>query len=466
MDPGEQPTRPTLLPLAAALITAGSIAMPASIAYALLRHRLLDINLVVSRSLVYGALMFIIGSVYFGSAAALGIVTGSRSQVTVAVLVTVGAILVFQPVRRRLDRWAAQLVYGRRLTGYDLLARFGEALEHAFDPGELAQNIASTVQEGLGLQWARVSLRFEAENGVRTEPIAAVGIALGDEAESEVVVDLEHIGDTIGIIECGPKVEGRFLKADHDLLASLGRQAALALHNGRLASELASRLDEIRYQAEELAASRARIVQAQDIERRRLERDIHDGVQQEIVSLVARLRLTRNQLRRDPELADATLAELQHEARLTLDSIRELARGIHPAVLTDKGLLPAIEARAGRVPVGVTIEAAPETRDLRYAEEVEATAYFFVTEALANALKHAAPTQIRVRLRQRESTLVVEVTDDGVGFRPAEVTGFGLTGMRDRVEAIRGRLRITTAPGSGTQVVAELPARPRSRFDA
>ncbi|MDP8930662.1 MAG: histidine kinase, partial [Actinomycetota bacterium] len=194
---------------------------------------------------------------------------------------------------------------------------------------------------------------------------------------------------------------------------------------------------------------------------RRIERDIHDGVQQEIVSLAAKLRLARNQLWRDPQLADSTLAELQHETKQTLESIRKLAQGIHPAVLTDKGLVEAIEVQAGRLPVGVTIETTPQPRGARFAPEVEAAGYFFVSEALANALKHASATRLVVRLLLHDQTLVVEVIDDGVGFVPADVDGSAVTGMRDRIESIGGRLRISSFLGVGTRVVAELPARRR-----
>jgi signal transduction histidine kinase len=153
-----------------------------------------------------------------------------------------------------------------------------------------------------------------------------------------------HGGERTGVIECGPKVEGSFTERDHELLATLARQAALGIHNARLAAELAARLDEIGRQAEELSASRARIVRAQDAERRRLERNLHDGVQQEIISLIAKLRLARNQLERDPGRAEATIAELQGEARQVLKDLRELAQGIHPAVLSDRGLLEAIRS--------------------------------------------------------------------------------------------------------------------------
>ncbi|MDP8928979.1 MAG: response regulator, partial [Actinomycetota bacterium] len=198
----------------------------------------------------------------------------------------------------------------------------------------------------------------------------------------------------------------------------------------------------------------------------RIERNIHDGIQQEIVALTARLSLARNQLRRDASLADTTLAQLQAEARQTLDNMRELAHGIHPPVLTDRGLLEAIEARAGRLPLGVTIEADATMRGARFPGAVEGAAYFLVSEAMANTLKHASAARVLVRLRLVEGGLQVEVCDDGVGFDSAAVKGSGLTGLRDRVEATGGILRIASTPGEGTRLTAASRCKPGSEAES
>jgi signal transduction histidine kinase len=240
---------------------------------ALFRYRLMDIDLVIRRSIVYGALWLVIGAAY------IGVATG---------------------LRRRLERLAGRAVFGERLSSYDLLSRFGETLESAFDVRQLAPRIATAVREGIGVRWARVSLQLT--DGL-VRPAGAAGIALEDHAVPEVAVLLTHGGELLGTIECGPKEDGRIRDEDLELLGTIARQAALGIHNGRLAAELSARLDEIRRQAAELTESRKRIVRAQDAERRRIERNIHDGVQQELVALVANLRLARNQLRRDPGLA-------------------------------------------------------------------------------------------------------------------------------------------------------------------
>jgi signal transduction histidine kinase len=423
--------------------------------FAMFRHRALDIDLVIRRSVMYGALWLLIGAAYVGVASALGIAAGERLPVAFAIVLTVAVTLLFQPVHRRLERLAVRLVYGERPSRYELLTRFGETLEHAFDVGELAPRIATAIRDGLDLRWARVFLYLRDD---ALEPAGSAGIGLEEAAEPTVVVPLAHGGERLGAIECGPKAEGVLRPADHELLATIARQAALGIHNGRLAAELSARLDEIRRQAEELSASRARIVHAQDAERRRIERNIHDGVQQEIVALVAKLRLARNQLGRDPGLADASLSELQHEARQTLEDLRELARGIHPPVLTDRGLLDAVEERVSRLPLPAFIEADPGMRSVRFAGDVEAAAYFMVSEGLANALKHASSTRVRVRLARSGDRLVVEVSDDGVGFVPADASGSGLTGLRDRIEALGGTFRVRSRPGEGTALLGDLPA--------
>jgi signal transduction histidine kinase len=392
-------------------------------------------------------------------AAALGIAAGERLPVAVAVVLTVIATLLFQPARRRLERIADRWVFGERLSGYELLARFGASLEETFDPGELSERLAETVRRGLRVRWARVLVHRPAAGTRLLDPQAAAGIARETDVEPAASVQMSHAGEPVGVIEVGPKEDGELTKEDHELLATLARQAAIALRNANLASELSVRLEEISRQAEELTASRARIVQAQDAERRRIERNIHDGVQQELVALIAKLRLARNQLNRDPGVAYGTLAELQEEAGHVLEDLRELARGIHPSVLSDRGLVEAIEARAARLPLDVRVEADAESRAGRFAHEIEGAAYFVISEALANVLKHATATHVEVKVVVEGKRLVVEVRDDGSGFEPSEVAGSGLENLRDRMEALGGRLVVASRSGHGTRVTARLPAR-------
>jgi signal transduction histidine kinase len=423
----------------------------------LFRHRLLDIDLLVRKSLVYSVLWVLIALAYVGAAAALGIAASSRLPVALAVLLTMAAAMLFQPVRRRLERLADRWLFGERMTGYQLLSRFGDALEGTVDLEELLPRLAETVRRGLGLTWARVSLWFP--GGPSSAAATASGIDPGSAATPEMTMPLSHRGDRLGTIECGPKTEGAFSEQDRELLAQVARQAAMGIRNVRMAAELSGRLQEIRLQAAELGASRARLAQAQEAERRRIERNIHDGVQQEVVALMAKARLARNQLRRDPGLAEATLGELQGEAARVLDGIRELAQGIHPTVLSDRGLVEAAEDRAGRMPIPVTVRADAVLREHRYAEEIEGAAYFLISEGLANVVKHAGARTVEVSLELRNGALLVGVRDDGAGFEPKRSSGTGLANLADRIAALGGRLEVVSRPSEGTRLTGELPAR-------
>jgi PAS domain S-box-containing protein len=213
----------------------------------------------------------------------------------------------------------------------------------------------------------------------------------------------------------------------------------------RLHAELQARL-------EELAASRARIVTAGDVERRRLERNLHDGAQQRLVALSLSLRLALQKLDSDPASAHDAFAEAGEELAVALDELRELARGLHPAILSDRGLRAAVEVLAGRVPIPVEVDIPDE----RLPESVEAAAYYLIAEALTNVTKYADASAVRIRLAASDGSVVVEVSDDGVGGAdPA--TGSGLRGLADRVEALGGSLEVTSPPGGGTSLRAEIP---------
>jgi signal transduction histidine kinase len=259
----------------------------------------------------------------------------------------------------------------------------------------------------------------------------------------------------VGRIECGPKLKGDYGPADQELLNTLGRQAALSIRNSQLTAELSDRL-------EELAASRMRLVQADYAARRRLERDLHDGVQQQLVGLLARLGLARNQLRRDHELAGSTLHDAQLDTQRALEAVQELARGIHPAVLTDRGLVEAVRERATRMTVPVEVRTDGVPPGTRFTSDLEGAAYFIVSEALANVLKHAAANRVEVRLKYWDERLMVEVEDDGCGFDVSHARVSGLRGLQDRVETLGGQFELKSQAGSGTVLRTELPTHERT----
>ena len=229
-------------------------------------------------------------------------------------------------------------------------------------------------------------------------------------------------------------------------LDAAGAATRFALENERLQAELRLQLDEVR-------DSRARIVRAGDDERRRLERNLHDGAQQRLLGLGLALQLARARVDAEPDAAAALLAEAEDELRHAIGELRELARGIHPAILTEQGLAPALRSLAERSTVPVTVIAVPAER---LDEPVEAAAYFLVSESLANVAKYAHATHASVSVGVVDGRILVEVEDDGVGGADA-MRGSGLRGLADRLHALDGELEIDSPPGHGTRIHAQIP---------
>jgi signal transduction histidine kinase len=260
-----------------------------------------------------------------------------------------------------------------------------------------------------------------------------------DPARGWTAVELE--GRRVGAI-----VHDRTLSDEPELLGSVTAAAGLAMENERLQAQLRARVEELR-------ASRARIVEAGTQERRRLERNLHDGAQQRLVALSLTLRLAQTKVAKDPEKAVEMLAAAQEELTLAQAELRELARGIHPAVLSDRGLGAALEALAGRAPIEVDLAELPSDR---LPEPIEAAAYFVVAEALTNVVKYAHASQATVRVARMNGSAVVEVADDGIGGADPD-RGSGLRGLADRVSALDGRMVLDSPAGSGTRLRAEIP---------
>ena len=429
------------------LITLGSltaILLPGAIIYGILRHRLFDLDLVVRKSVAYGAASLLIAAAYAVIAATPGLMLGNRVPVTLAVVVTIAAALAFQPLRRRLESAVSRRLFGDRVRQYQLLKNLGTTMEQTAELDELLPRLAYAVRDGIGASWVRVRL-CDADGSWLDEPVGVAGEVVGENAAG---VDLVHAGEQVGRVDLGPK-PGGYAAADLELLATVAAQATTAVANVRLASQLKEGL-------EELSTSRVRLIAAQDAERRRIERDLHDGIQQEVVALIAGLRLARNRLSRD-QLSTTELTDLQDQAREMLRDLRELAHGIHPPVLSDNGLVAALESRVTRFPISVQILADDGLRAERFSEEVEGTAYFVACESLTNVAKHAGTAGARIRLSHPGNRLCLVVEDDGRGFEPNGARSGGLANIRDRVEALHGRLTIESRLGAGTSVRAELP---------
>jgi signal transduction histidine kinase len=273
------------------------------------------------------------------------------------------------------------------------------------------------------------------------------------------VAAVAHLGEVLGLIvvERDPG-STPFTDEEDTVLVELARQVGLALHNVRLDSALQASLDELEQRNAELQASRSRIVAASDESRRRIERNLHDGAQQHLVALAVKVGLVKQLLGADPDTAQALLDELRGDVQATLTELRELAHGIYPPLLRDRGLPEALRAAAGRsvLPASVSADGIG-----RYETDVEAAVYFCVLEAMQNAGKHAGDgAEVRVTVRLEDDDLCFDVVDDGAGFDAARQTvleGHGFVNMRDRLGAIGGTLDVLSSPGAGTQIRGRIP---------
>lgn len=425
---------------------ASFMVLPIAMGIGIAAPQLFDALGTARRTLSYFALSALVLSVYVAVAGALGATVGGE-DLNVAVVVAVVAALVLEPVRRTLVRLAERLAFGREVSRDELLLRLGETLERTLDRRALTESIAETAMEGLGAQWVRLELHDAA-------PVH-VGRPLAAREEPVLSAPLLHGPTSLGRISCGPPAKGRPRSRSRIQLELLGRQVAMGLTNARLAEELEDQLSEIE-------ASRQRLVSAEETARRRLERDLHDGAQQDLAALLARIALARSQLGRgDLERLDQTLATL-HEATVeTLQNLRELVSGIHETVLADQGLVAAVEGRAARLPIPVEVSCGPGLGEGRLPAAVESTAYFTVCEALANTLKHGAASRATIAIALEDDRLRIQVVDDGRGFDTSAVDGSsGLVGLRDRIAAVGGTLDVRSAPERGTTLTALVPTVP------
>lgn len=404
----------------------------------------LNVDRVVRRSIVYGLLWTAIALVYVIVAATLGAAAGKFVPVGWAIAIGLLAAIAFQPVRTRLEALADRWVFGAKTDATQVVVGLGNSLAGTYDLDTLQPRMRATLEEGLGLQWVRIRLLPQESESDPPDP----------QPRPVLTVPIEVDGELIGLIECGPKMSGHLTTEDAAILETFARQAGMAVRNVRLKAEL-------EHQAALLRTSRARIVHAQEQERRRIERNIHDGVQQDLTALIGLAAQVRQEVAHDPAACDDIAAVQQGLGRVLAD-VRDLAQGIHPSVLSDRGLLAAIEALAGRHPTPVSIRADTSLRGRRMPDELEGAAYFTVAEALANSLKHARATRLTVELRANGDGLTVRVSDDGDGFDPAAAQGTGLSNLRDRVAAVGGTLGIDASPGEGTVVAAEFRL-PRGR---
>jgi signal transduction histidine kinase len=406
--------------------------LAATFGLALFKYRLWDVDLVVRRSLVYGTLWLLIAAVYTAVAAGLGLFAGARFPVEVAILLTVVATLVFQPARRRLESLADRWVFGRRHDPVEALHSFGATAAEHPQPRDVATELAEVAATALRLQWVEVEV---GDSHPATEGRQRDGISVGS-------VPIRWGNETWGTLRYQTRPGGQLDPDNFALLETLVAQAALTISHTRLL---------------------ARMVDAQDAERRRIERDIHDGAQQDLAALIGQLGLAKERADGGAEL-NATFDLLQTETRRILAGIRDLAQGVYPPVLRDRGLLAAIEDRRAHLPIKLRVNATPNMWALRFDPTVEAAAYFTICEALTNTVKHSGSDSVDITIDGTNESLHIDVTDHGGGFDPKRTwSGTGMTGMSDRIRSVGGELKVESIEGQGTVVRAEIHlTRPRT----
>jgi signal transduction histidine kinase len=441
--------------------------VPVAAGVAIVKYRLYDIDPVINKTLVVGGMAGIITAGYVAVVVGVGGLLGvSAGPHPVLSLVATAIVAVaFEPARRRVQRWADRLVYGDRPSPYETLARLSSQLERGVQTPELFAGLASTVADGLGATdvtlWVAAGDQLVVAGSwpppVGAKPPLASSTpdveALGDDGRTHVR-PIVHQGSVRGAITL-TKAPGEVLTAAEDrLLNDLVAQAGLIIDNIGLGVELNHRLQQISRQAAELQAAGKRIVAAQDEARRRIERDLHDGAQQQLVTLALSLQaISRHAASGGDEHFAAEIDRARHQLSQALAALREMARGIHPAILTDEGLEAALGFLAERAPLPMRVETC---LDGRLARELEATAYFVVSEAITNAAKHSDASSITVRVGLRDESLCIEVIDDGRGGADGN-WGTGLQGLVDRLATLDGRLTVDSPTGRGTRLVAEIP---------
>jgi signal transduction histidine kinase len=421
----------------------------------------------------------------------LGIGTGpgdaaDREILGLSMLAAAVAAVGYLPARDRLVAAATRFVYGAREAPDETLRTFGSRMTRAIPMDELLLQLAESLRKTMALTSAEVytgpgdvleraaavpdtgprsvvvsdrERSVVARAGVSGNAWASVWLPalLNDRGPAQIrVAPVSHAGELLGLIVAErPATADTFSDEDDRVLTELARQVGLAVHNARLDTALQTTLDELRKQADELRQSRARVVASGDAERRRVERNLHDGAQQHLVAMAVNVRLTRDILADDPAAAAEMLDQLADDVKTTIQELRELAHGIYPPLLADSGLGEALRAAGNRSPLPVTLSAEGIGR---YTPEIEAAVYFCCLEALQNAAKHAPRARVELRVWEESGGLLFSVSDDGPGFDPAGVRrSHGFVNMADRLGAIGGSVRWESQPGQGTHILGTIP---------
>jgi len=441
-------------PVLDALFNLAFLGLWVAVAVAVLKYRLYDIDVVISKAVLYGSLAVFITAVYVGVVVGVGTLAGGRDRPLLAAAAAAVVAVAFQPVRQWAGRLANRVVYGRRATPYQVLSDFARRIGGTYSAQDVLPQMAHTVAAGTGAEqvvvWLRVDdqLRPEASSDGSSHegPLPIEDHQLPQLPDAGLSAPVVHQGELLGAISVRMPKDEPLRPAGQQLVADVASQAGLVLANAGL--------------IEDLRGSRQRLVTAQDEERRRLERNLHDGAQQDLVALAIKAQLADATVDEDPAQAKQILGELKADAAGALENLRDLARGIYPPLLADLGLAAALTAQASKAPLPVTVEA---NGIERFPQATEAAVYFCCLEALQNIAKYAHATQASICLQTQNGMLRFTVADDGTGYDTSHTPlGAGQRNMADRLAALSGRFEVRSAPGQGTTITGYLPIPSRA----
>jgi signal transduction histidine kinase len=475
-------------PHAAELVAATTVLVPLGLAAGASRHLVTSVDRLLVHVVSAAGLTAVVVAVYLVIVLGLGRAPDDdeRSLLILSMVAAAVAALLYLPARTRLADAANRLVYGERAAPDEALRSFGSRLSRAVPMDELLLQLAESLKKTMALRaaevWTGGAERLDRvvsvpdrpaatfAPGDKERPVLARAGVVGNawlavwapsllEGRDDVQLRIApacHSGEILGLLVAERPADGDlFTDEDDRVLTELARQVGLALHNVALDSALQASLDEVRRQAEALRASRARLVATADAERRKIERNLHDGAQQHLVAMAVNLRLAKDIVAEDPDSAVELLDALADSVKDTIQELRDLAHGIYPPLLMDSGLAEALRAAAGRSPLDVSVAADGLGR---YTTEVEAAVYFCCLEALQNAAKHAPGSHVVITLSETDGALGFEVADDGPGFDAATAkAGHGFVNMSDRLGAIGGSVDWNSALGDGTRIVGSVP---------
>jgi signal transduction histidine kinase len=427
------------------LITSNTLGLlllpfPLAIGIAILRHHLFDIDVIINRTLVYGALTFSTMALYAFIVGYIGNQLQASDRSLIAFLTTGLVAVLFQPLRERLQRAVNRLMYGERDDPYAVLSRLSQRLDNILAPDSVLPAIVETIAQALKLPYAAIQLK----QGDEFKTVAAYGLATKDPVFLPIIYKAELIGQLI----LSPRArDEEFSSEDRHLLENLARQAGIAAYAVRLTADL--------------QRSRERLVTAREEERRRIRRDLHDGLGPTLASLTLKAETARNLIPSNPHAADAMLADLTAQTQSAIADIRRLVYELRPPALDELGLVSAIRDQAAHYNLSgglrVSVDA-PENPLPALSAAIEVAAYRIAVEAMTNVARHARAQHCEIHITLNDA-LQIEITDDGVGISPSHPPGVGLTSMRERTAELGGTLQVEGVAQSGTRIVARLPLK-------